>query len=166
MSADDAVPVDRAEVLLRALSKMPTYDGVSFRGWSRGNTFGPEGPAHVTRLLTATSRDVRIATENFTSDGLYAFVGRSGRRIERLSQHPEEQEVVFLPSTILKVITVARIAQLPFVLVEELDPSRTDTPPQRTVEEIATPIVAMVQQAWAADDVTITTPGKFIGDVE
>lgn len=166
MSTANPPSADQVEVLLQGLSKMPTFDGVSFRGWRRTNAFGPEGPAYVTRLLTATSRDVRIATENFTSDGVYAVIGRTGRRIETASRQPRELEVVFLPSTILKVVTVARIAQLPFVLVEELDPRRTDEVVKQTIEEIAAPIVAMVQAAWLAEPVVITTPGKFVGDIE
>ncbi len=77
--------------LLKALGKVPPRRGISYHGRPPGSTFGREGQALVTRLLTATSRDMWVATENFTADGLYVLIAApvatlSGCRDIRMSR--------------------------------------------------------------------------------
>src|SRR5262249_11829011 len=89
---------EQLDALLSALGKLPPYHGLSYRGYA-----GRQGPgfqrALTSPVLVATSRDPRVATENFSTDGLYAVIGSRGREIATLSRHPQEQEVVFRPGS-------------------------------------------------------------------
>jgi hypothetical protein len=83
---------------------MPSYDGISFRGRSASAALGHSGQVVVSSGLVSTSQDIRVATENFSCEGIYAVVGNSGRSISSYSQHPHEKEIVFLPSTMFLVV--------------------------------------------------------------
>lgn len=89
---------EHLSALLTALDKLPPFRGLSYRGYA-----GRQGPAHQrvipSGVQVATSRDPRIATENFSTDGVYAVIGRRGRDISQLSQNTLEQEVVFRPGS-------------------------------------------------------------------
>jgi hypothetical protein len=158
----------QVSTLLGALEKLPPHRGVSYRGIPADARFGHhEGQVVVTRLLTASSRDVRVATENFTSAGLYVVVGRTGRAIEHLSQHPEEQEVVFLPVSTFLVLQRARIDDLLVVVVEQLNPELGPTDdPLATLEELGALAVVRVREARQRPPVRVGSPGKYCGDVE
>ncbi len=152
--------------LLTALEKVPPHRGVSFRGRSLDSTYGREGQLIVTRELTATSRSVAVATENFSVPALYVVLGRTGRAIESLSQHPEEHEVVFLPASMFTVVKSARIDDLPVTIVEQLNPEIEELDePLGTLEEIAAFAVQRVGEAREAGPVVVSTPGKFAGDI-
>ncbi|WP_191277546.1 hypothetical protein [Nocardioides flavus (ex Wang et al. 2016)] len=64
----------KVAVLLSALGKLPPHRGVTFRGRTLGSEFGGEGQVVVTRELTATSRSVAVATENFTVPALHVVI--------------------------------------------------------------------------------------------
>lgn len=158
----------QVSTLLGALEKLPPHRGVSYRGIPADARFGHhEGQVVVTRLLTASSRDVRVATENFTSAGLYVVVGRTGRAIEHLSQRPEEQEVVFLPVSTFLVLQRARIDDLLVVVVEQLNPELGPADdPLATLEELGALAVVRVREARQRPPVRVGSPGKYCGDVE
>ncbi|MCY7402529.1 MAG: hypothetical protein LH477_16520 [Nocardioides sp.] len=152
--------------LLTALKKLPPHRGVSFRGRSIDSSYGREGQVIVTRELTATSRSVAVATENLTAPALYVVIGRTGRAIEKLSRHPGEHEVVFLPVSMFSVVKSARIDDLPVTIVEQLNPELAELDePLGTLEEIAAFAVGRVAQAREAGPVEVTTPRKFVGDI-
>lgn len=152
--------------LLTALGKLPPHRGVTFRGRSLDSSFGREGQLIVTRELTATSRSVAVATENFAAAALYVVLGRTGRALEGLSRHPEEHEVVFLPASMFTVVKSARIDDLPVTIVEQLNPEIEEMDePLGSLEEIAAFAVERVRRAREAGPVDITTPGKFAGDI-
>ena len=154
--------------LLGALEKVTPYRGVSYRGIPAGATFGRhEGQVVVTELLTASSRDVRVATENFTSHGLYVLVGRTGRAIEHFSQHPEEREVVFLPVSMFLVVKRARFDDLLVVVVEQVNPELgVPDDPLATLDELARLAALRIREAREQEPVSIGSPGKYSGDVE
>lgn len=156
----------KVAALLRALDKLPPHRGVSFRGRTAESSFGREGQVVVTRELTATSRSVSVATENFAVPALYVVLGRTGRAIERLSRHPEEHEVVFLPASMFMVVKSARVDDLPVTVVEQLNPElETRDEPLGTQEEIAAFTVQRVRQARGDRPVVVSSPGKFVGDI-
>ena len=83
---------------------------------------GPGGPTSPTALLS-TSRDPRVATENFSTEAVYAVLSRTGRSIEPFSAARHEREVVLLPGTVLTLVTRVRVKDLGVTIVEEFDPS-------------------------------------------
>ncbi len=161
-------PADEAvATLLRGLSRLPGYDGVTFRGRPAGARFGAAaGQVLVSTGLVATSRDPRVASENFTVEEMYAVVGNAGRAIESLSQHPDEHEVVFLPATMFLVLKRARVGDLPVTVVEQLDPQRDPADGgSASLEEVAGRIAAAVLSARERADTAVHSPGKFVGDI-
>lgn len=153
--------------LIRALDKLPPRRGVSYRGRTSGSAFGREGQVLVTRLLTPTSRDIRVATENFTSAGLYVVIGRTGRDIETLSQRPQDQEVVFLPASMFLVVQSARVDDLPITIVEQLNPEQEGVDdPVGTLEAIGQLTARRVAEGRSAAPVEVHASGKFCGDIE
>ena len=161
--------IDRkAAALLRSLEKLPPHRGVSYRGQVAGADFGRnEGQVVVTQLLTASSRDVRVATENFSASGLYVILGRTGRAIETLSRRPEEQEVVFLPASMFLVVKRAQLDGMPVTVVEQLNPELGKPDDAlATLDEIAALVTQRVGAARSASPVELASPGKFAGDIE
>jgi hypothetical protein len=57
-----------------------------------------------------TSRDVRVATNNFSDRDIVAFFGRDGRDVSGDSDHPDEQETLFGPDAEFTVIAQTRLA--------------------------------------------------------
>ncbi|GAA1477018.1 hypothetical protein GCM10009623_14640 [Nocardioides aestuarii] len=159
---------EQVSTLLGALEKLPPHRGVSYRGIPAAARFGHhEGQVVVTQLLTASSRDVRVATENFTSAGLYVIVGRTGRAIERLSQHPEEREVAFLPVSTFLVLQRARIGDLLVVVVEQLNPELgIPDDPLATLEDLGRLAAVRVREGREQPPVRVGSPGKYCGDIE
>ncbi len=151
--------------LIRGLRKMPLYEGVSFRGGTVEDTFGRSSGTVVAQALTATSRDARVATENFTTPALYAVVGNQGRSIESVSQHPAEREVVFLPGTLFRAVKQVRFDDLLITVVEQLDLDREPGGPKGDLDELLETIATAVRDAQEAEPVEVTTPGKFAGDI-
>ncbi|WP_435747291.1 ADP-ribosyltransferase domain-containing protein [Nocardioides sp. SYSU DS0663] len=157
---------ERLTTFLQGLAELPAYDGLCFRGRPVGSGFGRTGQVVVTTGITATSRDPRIATENFTSAGLYAVKSATGRAIEQLSSSPQQREVVLAPGSVLLVVDSARIGDLPLTIVEELD---VHVPPGSagTVDrdELRHAVARQVVAAQRRSDVPVDAPGKFVGDI-
>jgi hypothetical protein len=149
--------------LLSALDKLPPFHGLSYRGYA-----GRQSQAHQRAIpsgvLVATSRDPRVATESFSTDGVYAVIGRRGRDISQLSRHPLEQEVVFRPGSIYLPIERFDIEELEVAIVEELDPDIDRSgPPELTLDELEDQIREAIRGARSRPAVDLTTPGKFAG---
>jgi len=151
---------EAARRFLSALEKLPAHTGIVFHGLPY---IPPLAPARWTRGVTATSKDPRIATENFSSPAIAAIVSRTGREIAAFSAHPAEQEVVLPPEVVL--LEVARINLpdgRPVVIVEQLaehDPT-SDLPP--TLNGLVTLVNDALRSAQALEPAPITTPGKFV----
>src|SRR5690606_24607890 len=144
----DHVTGPTPDELLAALEKLPAASGVTYRGLS-ADAAAPAS-TFVTHEFTATSRDPRVATENFTASAVVAIAGRTGRDIAFLAHNPAEAEVVFLPGTILRPVSSVLVVYLTVHITEELL-TPDARPPLRT--EPITP----VRSATAA--MTIASPG-------
>ncbi|WP_270353268.1 hypothetical protein [Microbacterium testaceum] len=149
-----------ALALLRALERLPAYTGVVFHGLPG---VPPLKPARWTRGLTATSRDPRIATENFSTPAVAAIVSRTGRNIAAFAANPAEQEIVLPPEVVL--LEVARISLpdgRPVTIIEQLAEQDPSASLPSTLEALADQVQQTLQGAWESADVPITTPGKFV----
>ncbi len=163
--SDQTPEVDGAQVraVLSALEKLPRYDGVSFRGDTADAVARPRQTI-VSQGLVASSLDICVATENFTTNGLLAIIGNLGRAVHSVSAKPFEKEVVFLPGTMFMVLESWTAFEIPVTLVEQLDPDRVPgTPPKTSLEEIRQLVVTHVDKARRRAPVAGATPGKFQG---
>lgn len=149
--------------LLSALDKLPGFEGVTFRGHAAHQ--GPTGKRMIiSGGLVATSRDPRVATENFTTTGVYAVIGNAGRDITRLSAHPFEQEVVFRPGTMFLPIEQFGSHDLDVTIVEQLDPDRKPgSKPKLTLEQVRQSILEAIERSRAEPTAEGITAGKFVG---
>ena len=154
--------------LISGLEKLPRYSGVSFRGRAAGARFGVGAPSVVSPGLTATSRDVRVATENLTTRELYAVVGTSGRGLWPVSQQPHEQEVVFLPYTLFSPVETLEVEGVRVTIVEQLevDAAQRSNAGDWPLERVRGVIQRAVRAALAHGPVEVTSPGKFLGDID
>lgn len=154
-----AEAAEAALAFLRALERLPPYTGVVFHGLP---SIPPLSSVRWTRGVTATSRDPRIATENFTVPAIAAIVSRSGRDISSFSRYSDEREVVLPPEVAL--VEIARTTTddgRAVVLIEQLsEPTPTDLP--STLVDLIAHVEGELRRAQAADPVKITTVGKFV----
>jgi hypothetical protein len=161
-------PLDeRLAALLSALDKLPPYRGLSYRGYA-----GRQGPmfqrAIPSGVLVSTSRDPRVATDNFSTDGVYAVIGRRGRDLTSVSEHPDEQEVVFRPGSVYLPIERFDVDGLEVAVVEELDPDNDPTAqpsdrPPFTLEQLKEQMTEAIRDARGRPPVEDVTSGKFAG---
>jgi hypothetical protein len=157
-------PLDeRLAALLPALDKLPPYRELSYRGYAgrQGQTFQRAIPSGA---LVSTSRDPRVATDNFSTDGVYAVIGRPGRDLTWVSEHPDEQEVVFRPGSVYLPIQRFDVDDLEVAVVEELDPDNDpDVAPPFTLDELKDQMTEAIRDARSRPPVDAITSGKFVG---
>jgi hypothetical protein len=157
---------DRLERMLRGLEQAPRYRGISFRGRPQDAVFGPHSATLVTQLLTATSRDIQVATENFATSSVYAILGGAGRWVEAFSPRPQEREVVFLPATMFRPVDALYAGGVEIIVVEQLAFDDADRPGDSwTPEHVRTVIPDHVRRSRRTDPIEVTSPGKFLGDL-
>ncbi len=87
---------------LQGLDELPPWAGITWRGFTVQSGLGFTEPTIVTQGITATSRDPRVATADFTTPGVYAILSLSGRDTSPFSPAPQEQEVTFALGTLLQ----------------------------------------------------------------
>ncbi|PSL04781.1 hypothetical protein CLV30_105248 [Haloactinopolyspora alba] len=154
-----------ASTLLAALEKLPATAAVTYHGLPAGAE-APTG-TFVTQGFTATSRDPRVGTENFTAAELVAIAGRTGRDIAFMSQHSAEAEVVLLPGTILRPLRTLRTADgLAVHVLEELLTGDESGRPHPSLPRSADALADLVTGTVAAAQdqalpVQVSSPGKF-----
>lgn len=151
---------------LDAIAKLPEFNGITFRGLGAGDP-EPAAPGVVAGVL-ASSRDVRVASENFTAARVLVLLNRTGRSIAELSAQPGEGEVVVRPGSVWRPLIEVSVTGLrtPLLVLEELDPSGTTPAPTEwgdTLDELASRVVRLVQQALGAGATPVAVPGKFVG---
>ncbi len=157
---------ERALRALQALEKLPPLPGLVFRGRPEG--LSPLPGTTATVGLVATSRDVRIATENFATPGLYAIATRTARDVSPFAEDPAQAEQVLLPGVLLKPLVVGRLAPgIEVEVLEELatDPARVREVPWPSLDALLGDIADRVAAAYAAPAQVITAPGRFVGPV-
>lgn len=153
-------------VLLETLEELPELRDVVFRGWQETDVWSSGAGSFVTTALTSTSRDPRVASENFTTTGLYAVVSRTGRSIEAFSQRREDREVVLLPGTVLVWHKRVRVGDVRVTVVEQVLLDQSHAQPTWTEEGLDRLIAARVLAAQQRDDVPVAQPGRFVGAFE
>lgn len=152
--------------LLAALEKLPATAAVSYRGLP-GDAAAPTG-TFVAEAFTATSRDPRIATENFAADSIVAIAGRTGRDISFMAKHPDEAEIVFLPGAILRPVQTTHADGITVHVIEELLTDETAHPDPALPSDpdaLLELVIEAVTTASTASPIAITTPGKFSGSL-
>lgn len=152
------------EKLLSTLEQLPPHVGLVFRGCEARSHERWSGRAHVTERLLSTSRDPRVATENFTTDAVYAVLSRTGRSIEPFSAARHEREVVLLPGTVLTLVTRVRVKDLGVTIVEEFDPSAEEQP-DVDLAALQVEIGRAILEAELREPVPDPIEGKFAGDI-
>ena len=151
--------------LFATLEQLPPHRGVVFRGCEARSHERWPGRAHVSEALLSTSRDPRVATENFTTDAVYAIVSSTGRAIEQFSAARHEHEVVFLPGSIFTLVTRVRVKDLGVTIVEEFVPDPEVEPQPIDVALLQEEIGRAILEAQLRDPVPASIPGKFAGDI-
>lgn len=147
--------VDGAGRLEDALAKLPVFRGVVWRG--AGFELTTPLTLHVP---LPTSKDVRVASENFRAPILHAIISGSGREIGPLSRHPAEAEVALLPGTVLTPVTGVHVTEgFRVQVVKEVLPGGESALPGSD-EDLA----SLLTVARAAPPVEITSPGRFFVD--
>jgi hypothetical protein len=159
------------ETLLATLEQLAPYGGLVFRGCEARSHERWPGRAHVSERLISGSRDPRVATQNFTTEAVYAILSRTGRSIEQFSAAREEREVVFLPGTVFTLVTRVRVKDLGVTIVEEFDPA-AQASGEAGAEPEAVDFAALQQEIGRAvleaalrEPVPAPTEGKFVGDI-
>jgi hypothetical protein len=151
---------------LDAIAKLPDFNGITFRGLADGDP-EPAGPGVVAGVL-ASSRNARTASENFTATRILVLLNRTGRNIAEFSAQPGEGEVVVRPGSVWRPLIEVAVTGLatPLLVLEELDPSGTTPAPTEwgdSLDELASRVVRLVQQALGSDTAQVAVPGKFVG---
>ena len=109
----EPTPEERLANAIEGIRHLPPVGGVTFRGITTPRTTAPS--VLVTQNITATSRDLTVATIGLTSPGIAAVILHTGRDVTPLSVVPQAQEVALLPGTVLLEIaghTVEIVEQL------------------------------------------------------
>ena len=151
---------------LAALDKLPPYEGITFRGLDPG-AVAPTSVAVVAGVM-ASSRNVRVATENFTSTEVFALLNRTGRDISALSAHSDEAEVVVRPGSLWRPLMTVELVS-PAVRVhflEELEVSGASRLPESwgsDLEDVRSRVMRAIQVSAAREPVEVHIPGKFSG---
>lgn len=150
--------------LLDALDKLPPAGGLCWRGLDDTPDSVPD--LGVLTALVPTSRDPRIATEDFTARTILVLLTRTGRDLSALSAHPQELEVAQRPgSTWHRLPDRTLDTPAPLIVLEELNPAGytppTDWPP--TLAELDNQLRAQLSAARHNGPATITRPGTFTG---
>lgn len=146
------------------LDLLPGWQGVSYRGLPPGPLL-PVGTLIRTTTLTATSRSPRVATENFAVGGLWAINGRSGRALEGSYDVGESYDVVFRPGSFLRVVKVARVGELPVVMLEDEAFWEPSEPAHASLDDFSAEVATRVIAERRRIDVPVPVPGKFVGPI-
>ena len=112
---------ERLANAIEGIRHLPPVGGVTFRGITTPRTTAPS--VLVTQNITATSRDLTVATIGLTSPGIAAVILHTGRDVTPLSAVPQVQEVALLPGTVLFIGRFLEIAGHTIEIVEQLLPT-------------------------------------------
>lgn len=111
-------PQERFERTVEGMRRLPPTGAVTFRGIT-----SPQGTAAgvvVPQGITATSRDLVVATAGLTSPGIAVVFAHTGRDLAPVSAVQEAQEVALLPGTVLAVGRFIQVAGIAVEIIEEL----------------------------------------------
>ena len=98
----EPTPEERLANAIEGIRHLPPVGGVTFRGITTPRTTAPS--VLVTQNITATSRDLTVATIGLTSPGIAAVILHTGRAVTPLSAVPQAQEVALLPGHTIEIV--------------------------------------------------------------
>lgn len=142
-----------ASSFVDAVSRLPIYRGLTWRaaGFELTAPFTSDAPV-------PTTRDLRVATENFRATGVHLILSTAGRDIGPFSAHPSDQEVVLLPGARLVPATSFHdVGGLRVQVVIEQPAPEIPLPTVPTDEDIS----EILRSARAETDVVVHAPGRF-----
>ena len=113
-------PQERFNNAVEGLRRLPATGAVTFRGVTSSGNQKPGGI--VTQNITATSRDLSVASVGLTSPGIAVVVAHTGRDLAPISAVPEAQEIALLPGTVLYTGRFIHAAGRDVELIEQLTP--------------------------------------------
>ncbi|WP_166902401.1 hypothetical protein [Mycobacterium sp. DL440] len=142
--------------IAETLAKLPAAPGITYRGMSGM----PATSAFTLATVMPTSRDPRIATENFTAERVAAIVTVTGRFIGPLSRHPEELEVAILPATLLLPVGSVVVAGLENEVVLLAEAGTAPGLPD-DLSELKSIVEKQVKDALQREPVAVRSPGRF-----
>ncbi len=138
---------------VEAASRLPRFVGMVWRaaGFELTSPFTTDAPI-------PTTRNLRVATENFRVDGVHLLLSTAGRDIAPLSAHASEGEVVLLPGALLVPVTGRHdVEGLRVQVILEQPAPGTELPAVPGDDEIG----ALVRAARTGVAVEVHQPGRF-----
>ncbi len=132
-SPDNLSPAELLNNAVEGMRLLPPVGAVTFRGNTTPRSVEPS--ICTTRGITATSRDLTVATIGLTSPGIAAFIVHTGRDLTPLSATPEAQEIALLPGTVLLTGRFVDIAGCTVEVVEQLVPTDNNQWTSTTTEQ-------------------------------
>jgi hypothetical protein len=108
--------------LRTALSKLPNYVGLVFRGVDMDNSSLQryQEDAIITEYsFLSTSQDPKIA-DQFKKNVFFTIFSDTGKVIEKVSKRPIEHEVLFVNNTEFKVLDVTKEGNSTLITMEEI----------------------------------------------
>ena len=117
----DTPSAERLSNAVEGMRQLPPIGAVTFRGSTSPGSARPS--ICITGGITATSRDLAVATIGLTSPGVAAFIVHTGRDLTPLSSTPQAQEIALLPGTVLLTGRFVDIAGYTVEVVEQLLPT-------------------------------------------
>jgi hypothetical protein len=164
------MPTPQFEQFMEIVRSLPQVQDVVFRG--HPELAAPPSP-FVTTGIVPTSRNPRVATENFSTPVLLCIVSATGRVLGSLSRQSSDEEVVILPGRLLTPIAEFSVGSALIVVLDEIEaspsgawvePSRVGNIPSET-EAMMGYVRSRVEQSIAGASVSIVSPGKFVSPV-
>lgn len=159
---------ERLERFLAAVSGLPPTRGLSYRGLGEGDA--PPAQTVVTRLLTATSRDVGVATLGARLRRVVAVIGGTGRDISALSADRAGAETVFLPGSMFVPQGSVQVDDVEVWLVEEVvavdgQMYRAGSDLDRETREVVAAVRAELSGSRSAEE-SVAGRDRFVGPLE
>lgn len=164
------MPNPQFEQFMEIVRALPPVQDVVFRGHPA--LTGPVSPFLADGIIS-TSRDPRVASENFTTPVLLCIVSATGRVLGPLSRQSSDEEVVILPGRLLVPIGQFEVDSTLVVVLDEVEasPSGSWVEPSRVgnipsgADEILAYARSRVEQSIAGAAATVASPGKFVSPV-
>ncbi len=153
LSVDDLDDVDQ-------VTAIPSMPGMSFRG--AGADWWEVGESYVEPGWLRTSRDPQIATDGFAGEAVVALFGATGRDVAGLTDHPEEQETVFLPGSRFTVLRQGALAGL-WVTVVRVHRDDEQELPDVDVDDAVARAASVLVRARTLPPQPVPRPGRFTG---
>lgn len=145
---------------LDQVAAIPAMPGMSFRGggaewWEVGQTYVESG-------WLRSSRDPLTGTDNLADDEAVALFGPAGRDVAGLTDHPAEQETVFLPGSRFTVVRRGDLDGL-WVTVVYVHAGDEPAPVDKASDEVMR-AASVLARARTLPAQPVPRPGRYAGE--